>query len=162
MAFPPNIQTGISIISLILLVFTAYLSFQTHVFQVRTQIRESLEEFEDVEIKYGDKLTALLHKFEYFDKYRIWRSKTMILIQHRHTREVPASASALHYDIMYWLPEENKEEFLDTLTNIKNVSDAQYSEHGIIITVTTGNAVKVRRISQKVIQIINMSERNWT
>jgi hypothetical protein len=141
-------QIVLSLISLVLLVFTSVLSYFSYSAQARTGIRESLEQLEDVEIDNRYKIKPILHRFSFGP----CNPESVILLKiyqaqyNEATASIPEEASdqLTEEDIEEIVTELNKEnEFRDLLKN------SYVDEDGVSFELTTRNAVAVRRFANK-------------
>lgn len=144
---------GLQTASFVLLVITAFLSFQTHVFQYRTSIRESLEQLDDVEVTNTVKVRAILNKFDYWGLsiQKLLYGKTTLLVKFHSMERVPEAASDPSCTMFHWLQDDEVEEFLEELEqSISGISDVKSGDGEFEITIYSRNSVEIRRIASQV------------
>ena len=152
-----------------ILIFTAVLSYSTRTFQVRTSIRESIEQLEDVELRSG-KLRPILYRFNYAIG---GRSTCSVQLKYYKDGRNPASANQpmrksffgvvnkiirgvldehpARYDINFGKFEDQVAELISGVDGVKNVKN---KPNGIIIQIDSGDAVEIRRITEEVLEEI--------
>ena len=135
-----------------LLLFTTYLSIQTQLFQVRTSIRESLEQIDDFQLETDLKFNAILHRFSYKGPW----SRSRIFVKWR-TPGADASMSSNHEQVLYWLDQQGKSDLFACLKDEASVSDFEETDHGILFTIQSKDPVKVRRVVETVYETIERS-----
>lgn len=54
-----------TVVNFFLILITVYLGIQAHIFQIRTSLRESLEQLDPLDVQKGPTLNPLLHEFNY-------------------------------------------------------------------------------------------------
>jgi hypothetical protein len=142
----------LQIATFILLLFTTYLSIQTQLFQVRTAIRESLEQIDDFQLEEDLKLKAILYRFSYRGRW----SQSRIFIKWR-TPGADASMSSNHEQVLYWLDQQGESDFIERLETENSVSDVKKTDHGMLFTIQSKDPVKVRQVVETVFEAIENS-----
>jgi hypothetical protein len=147
---------GIQDFNFALLLLTAYLSIQAHIFQIRTSIRESLEQLDDYEYAFGSvQLNALLRRFNYRSRW----SESEVLIKWRNPGQT-ANSSRAHGNAFWWLSAKKREEFCRAVENLKKVSGCNSNNDAIWFTVESKNPVTVRRKVETIYRLIETAYEN--
>lgn len=141
-------QIALSLLSLILLVFTSILSYFSYSAQARAGIRESLEQLEDVEINSSYKIKPILHRFNFGPI----NPESIILLKIYKTNYNEATAG-IPQNASDQLGKEQVEHIAAKLNNeeeFKNLLKNSYvDENGIVFELTTRNEVAIRRFANK-------------
>lgn len=147
---------GLQAATFVLLLFTTYLSIQTQIFQVRTGIRESLEQLDDYEFRRGSlKLKPILHRF----KYRGPWSESEVLVKWRNPGN-HATTSQIHGNPFWWLKPGEKDDFCRAIENLEKVPECDWDDRAVRFTVQSKDPVVVRRTVETVHRLIETSHRN--
>jgi hypothetical protein len=159
---------GIQHASLLLLILTTILSLQSRIFQVKTSIRESIEQLDHIVIYSGTKLKPVLRKFRYLPilsvilrKSSIWSTiygETEVEVIHYANARYEDVGSEPHINKFSWLNKDDYPVNLDVietaLENIDGVHSIKRSNKGYIITIHSRDAVQIRDITQSVMEVI--------
>lgn len=159
-----GLQNPLTLFNTFLLIFTGYLSLSSYKFQSRTSIRESLEQLEDIEFR-KEKLSPIMHDFGFRP---IRGHRTTVQLKYYRFGKNPASASKLHNRLFHTtLYEANRTEedklsedtFYDALqrklSNLDGVNGVWIRNTGIFLTYDTGNAVEVRKRTEKALNMLS-------
>jgi len=128
------------LVNILLLLITILLGIRSYMFQKRTNLRQSLDYIDDMEISADEKLKPVLYKVSLLPFFR----KTQISIQ-RFVRSEIEGANILS-STSDWMEENDVD--LEQISKIKNVSDIKLQkENGedMILTVDSVNGVICRR-----------------
>ncbi|WP_324666067.1 hypothetical protein [Haloarcula sediminis] len=148
-----SINFIVSVISLILLIFTSVLSYYSYSAQARTGVREALEQLDDVEINNKYKIKPILHRF----RFRPLSPESSLLLKIYKTQHNEAAASVpvsateqvdndfLNAIITQLTEDEDLDELLQT---------ASIDRDGVHFELSTRNAVSVRRFANRVMTIM--------
>jgi len=148
-----SINFIISTVSLLLLIFTAILSYYSYSSQARTGVREALEQLDDVEINNKYKIKPILHRFHFGPL----SPQSSLLLKIYQTQYNEAAAS-----IPVSATEQVDEDFLDAintqLTEDENLDEllqtASINHDGVHFELTTRNAVSIRRFANRAMTIM--------
>ena len=154
----------LTVFNSILLVLTGYLSYTSYIFQMRTGIRESLEQLEDIEID-RSKLRPILHSF----KFSLLRgSKTIVQLKYYSDGRNPANANQPrrlfrseryklardHDDLETNNPIDEADFFRgigEYITRTTPVKDAKAEPMGIMLHIYSDDAVEIRRVTESIL-----------
>lgn len=147
---------GLQVATFVLLLFTTYLSIQTQIFQVRTSIRESLEQLDDYEFSHGSvKLNPILHRFKYRGRW----SESEVMIKWR-TPGAHATSSSVHGNPFWWLNPRERDDFCRAVENLEKVSDSDWNNRAIWFTIESKDPVTIRRKVETIHRLIETSYQN--
>jgi len=158
-------QNPLTVFNTLLLIFTGSLSYASYVFQKQTSIRESLEQLEDADYRFG-KLRPMLHEFGYIP-FR--HCRVVVQLKYYQFGTEPSTAgemSELFDKFLYRLngrdsshpdyPREELESDLErTLSNAEYAESVDVNSQGILLTFNTLDAVLIRKNVNQVLQEIH-------
>lgn len=151
---PFQISSIVTAFNFLLLMFTALLSYRSYVAQTRTGIRESLEQLDDVQLNGSVKIKPILHRFN----FGILDPRTELYIKFYNFGQQPASASSLIDDVGMFHPSRSDDmvEYLNSYC--PQVESTELRDDGLIIHVSSRNAVEIRRCTDQIMREIKNLE----
>lgn len=143
-------QGLLQMITLVLIIFTSYLSYGSYKFQIRAAIRESLEQLDDIELGSQEKAKVMLHEFS----YDLYKPETTLLFQFYTIGDRPEAAAIPDSIMLQSLCEEQRNRFVDKIESLDKVKYSRITETGIQIECIGKESVEIRQIALEVFGII--------
>lgn len=156
-------MTGFTLqhVSFVLLLFTALLSSQAHVFRVQTSIREAIEQLDAILVTKDSKIQPVLGEFSYAAGVTLGyvpiESRTTVCIRFYSARQPYDHISSPHTDPFWWLDDDQVGDLTSALSQLPDIDRVTRTDDGLMVAVHTRNPVVVQRATQSALTSIRYS-----